>query len=62
MITNSKQAWEVGETVKVGFLTLRVTAKVPTPGDFAPDAYLLTDKTGQRKYRFVPHNGLERLS
>lgn len=61
MIRNSSQVWEVGETVKVGFLTLRVTAKVPTPGDFAPDAYLLTDKTGQKKYRFVPHNGLQRI-
>lgn len=61
MITNTAQAWEVGETVKVGFLTLRITAKEPTPGDYMPDAYLLTDKTGVKKYRFVPHNGLERL-
>lgn len=56
------QVWEVGEWVKVGFLTLCITAKEPTPGDFAPDAYLLTDKTGTKKYRFVPHNGLERIS
>jgi len=61
MITNSKQVWEVGEVVKVGFLALRITAKEPTPGDYMPDAYLLTDKTGTKNYRFVPHNGLERL-
>lgn len=61
MIRNSKQVWEVGEIVKVGFLTLRITAKDPTPNDYMPDAYLLTDKTGSKKYRFVPHNGLERL-
>lgn len=61
MIRNSAQVWEVGETVKVGFLSLRITAKEPTPGDYAPDAYYLTDKTGTKKYRFVPHNGLERL-
>ena len=61
MITNSKQAWEVGEMVKVGFLTLRVTAKEPTPGDYAPDAYILTDKTGTKTYRFVPHKGIERV-
>jgi hypothetical protein len=63
MITKTKQAWEVGEVVKVGFLTLRVTAKEPTPGDYMPDAYLLCglgDKA-DRKYRFVPHNGIERL-
>lgn len=62
VITKSKQIWEVGETVKVGFLVLRITAKEPTPGDYMPDAYLLTDKTGQKNYRFVPHNGLERLN
>jgi hypothetical protein len=62
MIRNSKQVWEVGETVKVGFLTLRVTAKEATPGDYLPDAYMLTDRTGTKVYRFVPHNGLERVS
>jgi hypothetical protein len=63
MITNSKQAWQVGETVKVGFMSLRVVAKEPTPGDYMPDAYILCGlgKNEQRKYRFVPHNGLERL-
>lgn len=63
MVTNSKQAWQVGETVKVGFLTLRVTAREATPGDYKPDAYLLCGlgANEDRKYRFVPHNGLERL-
>ena len=64
MIKNSKQSWEVGETVKVGFLTLRVTAKEATPGDYMPDAYLLCglSEKADRKYRFVPHNGIERLN
>lgn len=62
MVQNSKQVWEVGEVVKVGFLSLRITRKEATPGDFAPDAYYLTDKTGTKEYRFVPHNGLERLN
>lgn len=64
MISNSKQAWQVGEVVKVGFLTLRVTGTEATPGDYKPDAYLLcglADKA-DRKYRFVPHNGIERLN
>ena len=58
MISKSKQAWEVGEMVKVGFLTLRVLAKVATPGDFKPDAYVLTNAKADKFYRFVPHNGL----
>lgn len=62
MITKSKQVWEVGHTVKVGFLSLIVISKEPTPGDWLPDAYLLASHDGNRQYRFVPHNGLERLS
>lgn len=61
MITKSKQVWQVGEMVKVGFLQLRITGIELTPGDYMPDAYLLTDKTGSKNYRFVPHNGIERL-
>jgi hypothetical protein len=57
----AKQDWAVGETVKVGFLWLRVLAKVATPGNYLPDQYALTDKTGTKFYRFVPHNGLSRV-
>ena len=60
MITRSKQVWEVGSRVKVGFLSLTVTKKVPTPGDYMPDAYQLVSDKGVR-YEFVPHNGLTRL-
>ena len=60
MITNSKQKWEVGETVKVGFMSLMVIAKEETPGDYMPDAYLLQSAKGV-DYRFVPHNGLTRV-
>lgn len=59
-IKHSRQKWDVGQTVKVGFMTLTVTAIEPTPGDFLPDAYLLVSAKGVA-YRFVPHNGLERL-
>jgi hypothetical protein len=60
MITNSKQVWEIGETVKVGFMKLVVLAKIATPGDFAPDAYAMSAIGGGKFYRFVPHNGLMR--
>jgi hypothetical protein len=61
MIRNSKQVWEVGCPVKVGFLTLFVVSKEPTPGDYMPDAYILRSLDGSKFYRFVPHNGLERI-
>lgn len=61
MIRSSKQNWEVGEMVSVGFLkNLMVTKKEPTPGDYAPDAYILVARNGTQ-YRFVPHNGIARL-
>jgi hypothetical protein len=59
MIQRSKQAWEIGEMVKVGFMHLRVMAKQATPGDFKPDAYILANARADKFYRFVPHNGLE---
>ena len=62
MVRNSKQCWEVGEMVKVGFMQLRVLAKVATPGNYLPDQYALTNADGSRFYRFVPHNGCERVA
>ena len=64
MISNTKQQWAVGESVKIGFLTLRVTGIELTPGDYKPDAYLLCGlgANESRKYRFVPHHGIERLN
>lgn len=61
MITNSKQVWVEGEMVKVGFLTLKVLKRVPTPGDYMPDAYILGSAKGGI-YRFVPHNGLNKFA
>lgn len=62
MITKTKQSWTVGNTVKVGFLSLVVKAAVATPGDHLPDAYILANAAGTQLYRFVPHNGLEKIS
>lgn len=61
MIQNSAQDWTVGNTVRVGFLTLTVKRIELTPGDYKPDAYILEAKSGQQ-YRFVPHNGLQRIN
>lgn len=62
MVRNSNQNWSNGSTVRVGFLTLVVICAVRTPGDYAPDAYLLRNRNGTKLYRFVPHNGLEAIS
>lgn len=59
MIKKTKQDWQVGATVKVGFLALVVMASVATPGDYKPDAYVLANAAGDKFYVFVPHNGLQ---
>jgi len=60
MVANSKQSWQVGKQVKVGFLSLTITAAIPTPGDGKPDTYHLQAANGTR-YEFTPHHGLHRL-
>ena len=62
MITNTRQAWTAGQTVKVGLLSLVVKGAVATPGDYLPDAYVLANTAGTQLYKFVPHNGLTKLS
>lgn len=63
MLTKSKQKWQIGETVKVGFISgFEVVACIPTPGDYAPDTYALWQPSTDRFYRFVPHNGLTRCA
>lgn len=58
-LRKSKQDWTPGSTVKVGFMSLEVVECIPTPGDYAPDAYRLWNPKNGNKYTFVPHNGLE---
>lgn len=61
MITNSRQHWTIGSTVKVGFLRLRVIAAIATPRDYRPDQYALESLDGTKWYRFTPHHGIERV-
>jgi hypothetical protein len=59
----AKQKWEIGQIVKVGFVSgLEVIGKVATPGDYMPDLYVLVQASTKRIYRFVPHNGLTRCA
>jgi hypothetical protein len=61
MITKTKQNWTIGQTVKIGFMSLVVKAAVATPGDYLPDAYILTNAAGTQLYKFVPHNGVQKI-
>ncbi|CAE6839079.1 hypothetical protein [Paraburkholderia nemoris] len=60
MVKNSKQSWQVGQTVKVGFLALTVIASLAPCGDGLPGAYILTNS--KQLFSFVPHNGLSKIS
>lgn len=61
MIKNTKQNWTIGSTVKVGFLTLRVTGAKAIK-DYLPDIYSLESLDGTKLYEFIPHNGLTRIN
>lgn len=63
MITKwkSRQDWSIGQTVKVGFMTLRVLG-VRAVKDCLPDIYDLESLDGSKKYEFIPHNGLSRIN
>lgn len=64
MIKNSKQIWEKGQIVKVGFLQLKVSGKINTDNrdNWKPDGYILTSLDGTKEYEFIPHNGLHRIN
>ena len=59
-ITKTRQDWTPGNTVKIGFLTLRVL-DVKAVYDGLPDIYTLKSLDGQKRYEFIPHNGLNRI-
>jgi hypothetical protein len=61
MIKDSTQKWEVGETVKVGFMTLRVTG-LRSIVDGLPDIYSLENLKGDRQYEFTPHHGIVKVN
>ena len=60
MITNTKQKWEIGQTIKVGFLTLKII-DIKSIKDGLPDIYILENLKGTKQYRFIPYNGLEAI-
>ena len=57
----TKQTWEIGAVVKVGFLTLKVK-DIKAVKDGLPDIYYMESLDGERQYEFIPHNGLTRIN
>ncbi len=56
--TPTKNIWTPDSEVKVGYMTLRVVKRIPTPGDGNPDKWALTSLDGTRDYVFAPYSGL----
>lgn len=56
----SKQSWEIGSMVKVGFMLLKVLA-VKAVKDGLPDIYTLENPKNGKRYEFIPHMGLSAL-
>jgi hypothetical protein len=62
MISNTRQNWIVGRNVQVGFMTLKVRAILSMPNDDLPEAYILSNMSGLQLYKFVPHNGCQKIT
>ena len=60
-IVNSKQNWEIGSRVNVGFLKDLLVTKIDPIYDGLPDIYTLESNDG-KLYQFTPHNGIERIN
>jgi hypothetical protein len=60
MVKSTKQNWNVGQVVKVGFVNNLTVIETRSIVDHLPDMYLLRRDTGVW-YRFIPHNGIEKL-
>ena len=60
-ITNTRQNWQIGSRVNVGFLKNLLVTKIDAIYDGLPDIYTLESNTG-KLYQFTPHNGIERIN
>lgn len=61
VIAKSKQNWEIGNLIKVGFLTLKVL-NIEAGKNGLPDYYILENPKNGGLYRFIPWYGLEAFS
>ena len=60
-IINTRQSWQIGDRVNVGFMKSLLVTKIDAIVDGLPDIYTLESNTG-KLYQFTPHNGIERIN
>ena len=60
-IINTRQSWQIGDRVNVGFMKDLLVTKIDSIVDGLPDIYTLESNTG-KLYQFTPHNGIERIN
>jgi len=61
MITHTKQSWNVGDKVNIGFIKGLTVLSVRAEKAGLPDIYTLEGKES-RLYEFIPHNGITRIN
>lgn len=54
--------WVPGDEVSIGYMTLVVGRRIPTPGDGKPDIWLVHSLDGTRDYHFQPYSGLKLIA
>ena len=59
-VKRSKQSWNIGDKVNIGFMRDLEILEIQAIYDFKPDIYILQNNQGV-KYTFTPHHGIERL-
>ena len=57
----TKQEWSVGNNIKVGFLTLKITGTGEYTSQQGHIVYKLSSLDGARRYEFSPHEGLKKI-
>ena len=61
-ISNSKQSWNIGDRVRVGFMKNLLVTQIDAIYDGLPDIYTLENTNNGKLYQFTPHNGIERIN
>ena len=61
-IINTRQSWQIGDRVNVGFMKNLLVTKIDAIVDGLPDIYTLKNTNNNKLYQFTPHNGIERIN